>query len=198
MKYSEESRLTLGVALRKSATGEVTGHRLAAYDYTAKKVLTVSKYKEAMQKEFDRVLTMPRGTPFWTTNRRPEGGIFEEDPITMLNKLAAGTEMKLWAHRFTGPTDVTPYPCVGSVTGRSGAALMTMREMATLTDVQVRPLCAAAHTHARTHAAVFRAPPLARPPPCPAGRGSIHATAYDDSFVIVARRCSGCARTCPV
>ena len=54
-KYEQERRLCLGVAEVEGQDRKIIGKRCPVFDYTEKKIFTISAYKKEMRNELDRI-----------------------------------------------------------------------------------------------------------------------------------------------
>ena len=62
-KYPEQARFCFGVAKVKLLDGSIIGRRCRLFDYTGKKMVSISDYEKLITKEIDRVKSMhsPKG-----------------------------------------------------------------------------------------------------------------------------------------
>ena len=56
-KYAQEARFCLGVAKVRLPDGTIKGVRSKVFDYTMKKIVSISEWDTRVKKEFDRVKT---------------------------------------------------------------------------------------------------------------------------------------------
>ena len=54
-KYEQEGRFCLGVAKVEGQDGKIIGKRYPLFDYTEKKIVTISAYKKEMRHELERI-----------------------------------------------------------------------------------------------------------------------------------------------
>ena len=93
VKYPEQARFCFGVAITEDeATGEIAGSRLEAFDYTGQKILSVSDWKQEVDKEIRRVKSLPpgKGLSKWVESDRLDGSAYLDDPLHKLGKKHMG------------------------------------------------------------------------------------------------------------
>ena len=93
MKYPEETRLCLGVAM----TAEGVGRRARPFDNTGKVILTVKDYGVKIDSEIKRVKSLPGSGAPWVTGKRIPNELYLEDPVTFVHGIADKTAEKLAA-----------------------------------------------------------------------------------------------------
>lgn len=59
LKFTEESRFIFGVCVIKDKDGKEIGKKLEPFDYTAKKILSISAYCTMVQQKVNCVRTLP-------------------------------------------------------------------------------------------------------------------------------------------
>jgi hypothetical protein len=80
-KYQEETRLSLGC----HSTGGV-GHRLAPFDYTLQKIVSISEWDAVLQREIIRVKKLKtKGS--WESGRRDKGVFWLDDTLERVPKM---------------------------------------------------------------------------------------------------------------
>ncbi len=89
VKYSQETRLLLGLGLKYVSETESVGVRLPLFDYTQKWVETISTYKKL---EADLIAsTKKEGSSRWLKDIREQGAVFLSDPVTQLSGVGKKT-----------------------------------------------------------------------------------------------------------
>ena len=94
VKFPKEARFCFGVAMKKN-DGEDEGWRMPTFDYTQKKIITKKDSDERLDKEIARVRAMRRTTKCWLVNTRPDGVVYLNDPVIMVDGIGKMTLKKL-------------------------------------------------------------------------------------------------------
>ena len=85
IKYSEESRLSLGVAQIELPDGSRVGRRCQAYDYTSLWICTISEWEKRCEAEFTRVGELQGGGGnYWIETGRNENDLFLLDSVMQM------------------------------------------------------------------------------------------------------------------
>ena len=64
-KYEEEGRFCLGVAKVEGQDGKIIGKRCLVFDYTEKKIVTISAYKQEIRHELERISKITSSLSPW-------------------------------------------------------------------------------------------------------------------------------------
>lgn len=110
MKYTEESRFSLGCAIVELESHEIEGRRCNPFVYSEKWICTIPDWNDMKNREIARVQSLPGNGPPWVTgHRNKDNGIFMEDCISLLDGLG-----KTVAARFnsSGITTVHMISCL--------------------------------------------------------------------------------------
>lgn len=84
VKYEKEARFCLGVAMKIDADGKEHGCRLPPFNYTQKKVITLTETSIKVKAEVAKVKGMPRESKQWMSNPREDGVLYLNDPVTKI------------------------------------------------------------------------------------------------------------------
>ena len=71
-KYEQEGRFCLGVAKVERQDGKIIGKRCPVFDYTEKKIVTISAYKQEMTHELERVKKLTSSSSPWVDKIKTE------------------------------------------------------------------------------------------------------------------------------
>ena len=71
-KYEQEGRFCLGVAKVEGQDGTIIGKRCPLFDYTEKKIVTISAYKKEMRNELERVKKLTSSSSPWVERIKTE------------------------------------------------------------------------------------------------------------------------------
>ena len=63
--YEQEGRFCLGVAKVEGQDGKIIGKRCPVFDYTEKKIVTISAYKEEMRNKLERIRNLTSSSSPW-------------------------------------------------------------------------------------------------------------------------------------
>ena len=84
-KYAQEARFCLGVAKVRLPDGTIKGVRSKVFDYTMKKIISMSEWDTRVKQEFNRVKTTCTNSSPWVSNIRPPKGtnpqLWDEDEL---------------------------------------------------------------------------------------------------------------------
>jgi hypothetical protein len=106
VKFSKQTRLCLGVAVREADGGEEEGVRLTPFDYTEKNIITMKNESEIMQKEIARVKNLPRTTKSWTSHPDADDFLFTSDPISKVKGISTAKSVLLEARGIKTVNDL--------------------------------------------------------------------------------------------
>ncbi len=95
VKFPQEARLCLGVAVKLDNNGDQEGCRLMPYDYTQKWIITVDEEEKRIKTEIAKVKALPRDAKGWSTNPRPEDVLYLDDPVTRIKDIGRIKSNKL-------------------------------------------------------------------------------------------------------
>ena len=99
VKYSEEIRICLGVAIVELHDGTREGRRCKMIDYTGKIILCAEEYESRVQKEIKRVKKLTGDRAPWVVKNIPDGYddslVWEQDPLSRLVGVTKGVAKSL-------------------------------------------------------------------------------------------------------
>ena len=72
LKYEQEGRFCLGVAKVEGRDGKIIGKRCPVFDYTEKKIVTISAYKQEMTHELERIRKLTSSSSPWAEKVKTE------------------------------------------------------------------------------------------------------------------------------
>ena len=88
MKFAKQGRFSFGVCVVIDKNGNKIGVRMKPFDYSGKKIITISAFKKMVQQEISRVrnLTMKEKLQQrWAGNtHRPDNMLWENDRISFM------------------------------------------------------------------------------------------------------------------
>ena len=64
-KYEQEGRFCIGVAKVEGQDGKIIGKRCPVFDYTEKKMVTISAYKQETRHELERIRKLTSSSSPW-------------------------------------------------------------------------------------------------------------------------------------
>ena len=71
-KYEQEGRFCLGVAKVEDQDGKIIGKRCPVFDYTEKKIITISAYTKEMRNELERIRKLNSSSSPWVEKNQTE------------------------------------------------------------------------------------------------------------------------------
>jgi hypothetical protein len=97
VKYSKEARFCFGCAVvtRTQDPSTRIGLRCNPFDYSEKLLLSIKEYESRRRTEINRVKALVGTRGGWVKDTRPEGQVYQDDPVTILKGCAKKTEEKL-------------------------------------------------------------------------------------------------------
>ena len=104
-KYAQEARFCLGVAKVRLPDGTAKGVRSKVFDYTMKKIVSISEWNTRVENEFNRVKATKTSTSPWVSNIRPTKGndprLWDEDELGRIPKVGGKTIDRLKKVKIT-------------------------------------------------------------------------------------------------
>ena len=95
VKFDNEVRLSLGVAMVKLIDGTVVGLRAKPFVYSSKILLSIKDHNLRRKTEMDRVKNLQGNNSHWIVGIR-NGSIYENDDLIMLKDLGGVKQKKLF------------------------------------------------------------------------------------------------------
>ena len=84
VKYEKEARFCLGVAMKIDEDGKEYACRLSIFNYTQKKVITLTETSSKINSEVARVKAMSRESKQWMSHPREDGVLYLDDPVSKI------------------------------------------------------------------------------------------------------------------
>ena len=136
MKYTDEVRLCVGVAMVKTPDGHVKGRRAATFDYSGKVVLSKKDYEARMEQEIRRVKNLPAGNEWKTRNRKPEE-LFADNDVKWLKGVGPTKLAALKAADIKTISDILNHN--GPVKGIGNKLLQSLKSQASCAQCKNTP-----------------------------------------------------------
>ncbi|CAB9530889.1 hypothetical protein SEMRO_3098_G343680.1 [Seminavis robusta] len=113
MKYTEEARFSVGVALKRLPSGQVIGVRLPIFEYTSKNMVTHKDYEDAFWKEVRRPKSLKGDCYPWVVSARDKTKNYTGDNVKNLKHVGKAATTALFTmdvltigdfvHQLCGP-----------------------------------------------------------------------------------------------
>ena len=146
VKFENEIRLCLGVAVLMDQKGKKKGVRLEAYNYSGKMLLSIKDFEAKIAAEINRVKNLSSASGYWINNNRKEGILYQDDKLSILKDISIKKEEKLAEHGIhtlndlKGKTDKEIQEIATVITGISRKGLLNFREKAKKCKEENKPL----------------------------------------------------------
>ena len=94
VKYSKQTRLSLGVAMKGEGDDE-EGVRLEPFDYTSQTIVTIGTMNKMIRTEIRRVKALSRTHKDWVSHERDANALYKDDPVIKVKGVGATAEKLL-------------------------------------------------------------------------------------------------------